>query len=91
MRWIGRLSLCALLAGAAGCMRYQPVGVPAPEASGRAIRQARVTTVESAYFVLRDVRVTADSVTGWHEVTTNALLPPNRQRIALHRIQGAPL
>jgi hypothetical protein len=81
MGWMRRLALFTLLMGAAGCMRFAARPVPAPEACGwRAIRQARVTTTESAYYVLRDVQVTADSVTGWDTAS-------NRRRIALHRSQ----
>jgi hypothetical protein len=86
MRWLRRLSRLALVAGAAGCVRFHPSLVPAPEASGwRSIGRARVTTVESQYYVLRDVEVTADSVTGYHDVSGTPLQPPNRRRIALHR------
>jgi hypothetical protein len=89
MRWMRRLALFAVLASAAGCMRFAARPVPAPEPSGwRAIGKARVTTTESAHFLLRDVQVTADSVTGWHEVQGRRLIqPPNSQRIALHRSQ----
>lgn len=89
MKQIRRLAIVALLAASAGCMRYQAgaVPMPAPEETRR-IGTARVTTVESAHFLLRDVRVTADSVTGWHDVrTSTSLQPPNSQRIALHRSQ----
>lgn len=78
-----------LLAACAGCTRWQPASLPAPRAEQGPLqfRHARVTTVESAVFVLRDAAVTADSVTGWHEVGTGPLQPVNRQRIALHRGQ----
>lgn len=81
MRRTMRLLLCALLVGATtGCFRFQAGSVPAPEPGGsRAIGQARVTTTESAYHLLRDVQVTADSVTGWEAARD--------RRIALHRSQ----
>ncbi len=84
MRWT-MLLLCALLAGATtGCFRFQAGSVPAPEpGESRTIGQARVTTTESRYYLLRDVRVTADSVAGW-DTARNAAGP---QRIALHRSQ----
>ena len=83
MRLTMRLLLCALLAGATGCMRFQAGAVPSPDPGGsRTISQARVTTTESRYYLLRDVRVTADSVVGW-STTRDA----GRQRIALHRSQ----
>jgi hypothetical protein len=82
MRWIGRLSLVVLLAGAGGCTRFHASNVPAPEPSGwRSIGRARVTTVESRHYLLRDVQVTTDSVTGWHDAE------PAGRRIALHRSQ----
>ena len=83
MRLTMRLLLCALLAGATGCMRFQAGVVPSPGLDGsRTVSQARVTTTESRYYLLRDVRVTADSVVGW-----NTARDAGRQRIALHRGQ----
>ena len=86
MRWMTRVSLCALLAAGAGCMRFQPAAVPAPDASGwRGIGHARVVTVTSDYYVLRDVQVTADSVVGWQ--AARGTEPGQMQRVALHRNQ----
>ncbi|HEX2076894.1 MAG TPA: hypothetical protein VHG08_04270 [Longimicrobium sp.] len=78
-----------LLAACAGCTRWQPAALPAPRAEQGPLqfRHARVSTVENAVFVLRGAAVTADSVTGWHEISTGAFQPVNRQRIALHRSQ----
>lgn len=83
MRLTMRLLLCALLGGAAGCMRFQAGTVPSPGPEGsRTLGQARVTTTESRYYRLRDVHVTADSVVGW-----NTARSADGQRIALHRSQ----
>jgi hypothetical protein len=63
-------------------MRFAATGVPAPEASGwRSVGRARVTTTESRYYELREVQVTADSVTGWH------VAGPRGERVSLHRSQ----
>lgn len=79
-RFAAVLPLCLL---AAACTSWRPVATPAPGT----VRQARVTSVENAVFVLHDVQVTADSVTGWHEVATDPLQAGHRQRIAMHRSQ----
>jgi hypothetical protein len=74
------LPLCLL---ATACTGWRPVTTPAPGP----VRQARVTSVENAVLVLRDVQVTADSVIGWHQVLTDPLQAGHRQRIAMHRSQ----
>ena len=84
MRWMRRLMVCALLVGASGCMHFDTVEVPAPApGASRTIRWARVTTTESRFYQLRDVRITADSVVGWEEARN--LDPAAKRRIAIHR------
>ncbi|HEX6911622.1 MAG TPA: hypothetical protein VF142_14570 [Longimicrobium sp.] len=84
MRWMGRLMVCAALVGASACVHFDPVEVPAPQpGEARSVGWARVTTTESRFYQLRDVRITADSVVGWEEA--RSLDPSARQRIAIHR------
>jgi hypothetical protein len=81
MRFVLTLAVPLCLIAASGCTGWKPVSTPAP---GR-VSQARVTSVENAVLLLRDVEVTADSVTGWHEAGAGPLQPGHRQRIAMHR------
>lgn len=74
--------LLLMMAPMGACTRWVPVTSPEPSAeAARTIPRARVTPVEGEPMLLRDVRVTADSVVGWRP------LPTGRERIALHRDQ----
>ncbi|HLM67239.1 MAG TPA: hypothetical protein VK358_06915 [Longimicrobium sp.] len=85
MKRIARLSLGILMAAAtAGCTRWQYTHpLPAPGEAPRTFGAARVTVAgQGTVLVLRDVQVSADSVTGWLGKT-----PGQRQRLAIHRKQ----
>lgn len=60
------LPACALLIAVAGCMRWQrvPPPVTAPDETPARFALARITLANGALQELRDVQVTADSVTG---------------------------
>jgi hypothetical protein len=79
-----------LLTAAAGCTRYRPNALPAPEEGPVPVRAARVTPRETGTMVvLKNVQITADSVIGWRagEPDRSGLLSGPSQRVAVHRSQ----
>jgi hypothetical protein len=87
MMLIRRTALVLALITISGCMHWKPVRpLPRAEQDPVSLRGARVTMAAAATpmrastaLVLRDVRITADSVIGWGEGPDD--------RIALHRSQ----
>lgn len=86
-----RATVLVLLMTAAGaCTRWERTpGVPAPREEPVALRTARVSAgTTPVRVVLRDVRVTADSVTGWYRpADPSGLLSGPLTRFAVHRDQ----
>jgi hypothetical protein len=84
-----RLLAVLLLIALGGCTRWRIDTLPRPEAGAVWLRAARVTPIGTGrVMVLRDVRITADSVTGWYRpVDPSGLLSGPRTRVAVHRDQ----
>jgi hypothetical protein len=83
-----RLVLVALAIASSGCTRWErPSALPAPRDAPVALRAARLTRQSGMMQVLHDVRITADSVTGWGEGAPDpsGLLRGLRRRVSLHR------
>ena len=83
-----RISAAVLAFTLVACTRFEMRTLPSPEAGPVSVRAARITPRHSARIVvLRDVRITADSLTGW--VDPDASGPPSvvRERLALSRDQ----
>lgn len=88
MTTIPRLSAISLLVAVAGCTRFQVRTLPPPEDGPVSVGAARMTPRErGTMVVLHDVRITADSVTGWAEGAPDrsGLLSGPRTRVAVHR------
>lgn len=89
MRTFPRLFAVLLVAAAAGCTRWNPPrALPAPDEGPVTYAAARVTPrTTGRMVVMRDVRVTADSVIGTGEGAPDpsGLLRGSGQRVALHR------
>ncbi|HYR10079.1 MAG TPA: hypothetical protein VEQ60_20065 [Longimicrobium sp.] len=88
MKTIARLFAVLLMIAATGCTRYRTNALPAPEEGPVSLPAARVTPRGmGTMVVLKDVQVTADSVTGWAEGTPDpsGLLRGPRTRVAMHR------
>jgi hypothetical protein len=88
MNFASRVLLLALmLTATTGCMRWRQVRtLPYSEQGDVSVRTARVTTARGTsadplpeVVVLRDARITADSVIGWREGAAD--------RVAVHRSQ----
>ena len=83
IRTVRGVLLLSLLIAMGGCTRWKVVPTPPPHAEApRTYSRARVTPMERGIVVLHDVRITADSVTGWRKLPTGY-----QERIALHRTQ----
>lgn len=91
MKTIARLLAVLLVIAAAGCSRWQaPRALPPPTDAPVTLPAARVTPrTTGTMVVLRDVRITADSVIGWGEGAPDpsGLLRGSRTRVAVHRSQ----
>src|SRR5688572_28613312 len=89
MKTTTRLLAVLLAAAAAGCTKWEPPrALPAPEEGPATYAAARVTPRTTGMMVvMRNVRVTADSVIGTGEGTPDpsGLLRGTGQRMALHR------
>jgi hypothetical protein len=88
MKTIPRLLAVLLLTALAGCTRYRQHTLPAPEEGPVSLPAARVTPRGTGTMVvLKDVQITADSLTGWAEGTPDpsGLLRGPRTRVAMHR------
>lgn len=88
MRPVPILFALALTAAVSGCSRYRPGTLPAPEETPVTLNAARVTPRGAGWMVvLRDVRITADSVTGWRagDPDPSGWMRGPRQRVALAR------
>lgn len=88
MMTIHRLLPCVLLLACAGCARWRWMPSVPPPDQGTRIASARVTPRETGRMVvLYDVRVTADSLTGWRagDPDPSGLLSGPRRRMAIHR------
>jgi hypothetical protein len=82
------LSAAVLAFTLVACTRFEMRTLPPPEEGPVSVRAARITPHHSARIVvLRDVRITADSLIGW--VDPDASGPPSvvRERLALSRDQ----
>lgn len=83
-----RLALVALAIASSGCTRWERASaLPAPQEAPVALRAARLTRQSGMMQVLHDVRITADSVTGWGEGAPDpsGLLRGPRRRVSIHR------
>jgi hypothetical protein len=91
MKTMTRLLAVFLVIAAAGCARWQaPRALPPPAEAPVTLPAARVTPRTTGMMVvLRDVRITADSVIGWGEgePDRSGLLRGSRTRVAVHRSQ----
>jgi hypothetical protein len=88
MNLASRLALFALAIGSSGCTRWERLpALPAPQEAPVALHAARLTRQSGMMQVLHDVRITADSVTGWGEGAPDpsGLLRGPRTRVSLHR------
>lgn len=88
MKTTTRLLATLLLIGFSGCTGFRHRALPAPEEAPVSVRSARVTPRGTGMMVvLRNVRITADSVIGWRAgyPDPSGLLRGPSQRVALHR------
>lgn len=88
MRTRAHVSAAVLAFTLVACTRFEMRTLPSPEEGPVSVRAARITPRHSARIVvLRDVRITADSLIGW--VDPDASGPPSvvRERLALPRDQ----
>lgn len=89
MKIVPRLLLLLLVPAAAGCTRWQMSTLPPPEEAPASLGAARLTPRSGNMVVLRDVRITEDSVTGWYagDPDRSGLLRGSGRRVAMHRSQ----
>ena len=87
-RTVTHVSAAMLVFALVACTHFEVRSLPSPEEGSVSVRAARITPRHSARIVvLRDVRITADSLIGW--VDPDASGPPSvvRERLALSRDQ----
>lgn len=88
MKLAVRLALVTLAIASSACTRWERASaLPAPQEAPVTLRAARLTRQSGMMQVLHDVRITADSVTGWGEGAPDpsGLLRGPRRRVSLHR------
>lgn len=88
MKTLTHVCIALLAFTLVACMRFQPHPLPSPEEAPVSVRNARITPRHSARIVvLRDVRITADSLIGWVDPVASRTPSVVRERIALSRDQ----
>ena len=88
MRTVTQLSAAVLLLTLVACTHFEMATLPPLEQGPVLVRAARITPRHSARIVvLRDVRITADSLIGWVDPDSSGLPSVGRERLALSRSQ----